>query len=256
MIESVRVRRAAPVIRRLRAAGDADRAAFLPTFFKTGPGQYGEGDRFLGLTLPQVRRFAAEYQDLSLRELERLLESPWHEARLLALIILARQYGRAAPDRRAAIVRLYLRRTDRINNWDLVDVSAPAIMGAHLLTRRRGVLGRLARSSSVWERRIAIVATYRLIREGQYQDTIALAERLLGDGHDLIHKATGWMLREVGKRDERLLRRFLDRHAGAMPRTALRYAIERLPPAARQKYLAKPRQRSRRPSGRRIAGPT
>ena len=237
--------RARAVVDRLRAAGDPARAAFLPTFFKTGPGQYGEGDRFLGLTLPQVRRFAAEYHDLPLRELERLLESPWHEARLLALIILARQYERATPDRQDAIVRLYLRRTDRINNWDLVDVSAPAIVGAHLRTRRRAVLRRLARSSSLWERRIAIVATHRFIRDGQYQDTLDLAERLLGDPHDLIHKATGWMLREVGKRDERVLSRFLDRHAGAMPRTALRYAIERLPPDDRRKYLATPRVRAR-----------
>jgi 3-methyladenine DNA glycosylase AlkD len=235
--------RARAVVDRLRAAGDPARAAFLPTFFKTGSGQYGEGDRFFGLTLPQVRRFAAEYHDLPLRELERLLESPWHEARVLALIILVRQYGRATLDRQDAVVRLYLRRTDRINNWDLVDVSAPAILGAHLLTRRRGVLRRLARSSSLWERRIAIVATYRFIQDRQYQDTLDLAERLLGDPHDLIHKATGWMLREVGKRDERVLRRFLDRHAGAMPRTALRYAIERLPPADRRKYLAMPRVR-------------
>lgn len=228
------------MVGRLRAAADAARAAFLPSFFKTGPGQYGEGDRFLGISVPPIRRFAAEFERLPLNEVERLLESPWHEARLLAVIVLARQYRRGGPVDQAAIVRLYLRRTDRINNWDLVDVSAPAIVGAHLLTRRRSILRRLARSSSVWERRIAIVATYRFIQEGQYQDTLDLAERLLGDRHDLIHKATGWMLREVGKRDDRVLRRFLDRHAAAMPRTALRYAIERLPPADRRRYMMKP----------------
>lgn len=225
----------------LRRAGDPARAKFLPTFFKTGPGQYGEGDRFLGLTLPQIRGLAAAYRDLSLADLEALLESPWHEARSLALIILVRRYRRAAAAGQTAIFRLYLRRTDRINNWDLVDVSAPDIVGGHLLTRPRGLLRRLARSSSLWERRVAIVATYRFIREHQFADTLELAEQLLGDRQDLIHKAVGWMLREVGKRDQAVLGRFLDRHAPAMPRTALRYAIERLPPADRQRYMALPR---------------
>ena len=228
------------VVAALRRAADPDRARFLPTFFKTGPGQYGEGDRFLGLTMPEVRRFAAEYRDLSLEGLEELLESPWHEVRTLALAILVGRYRRVAAER-DAIFDLYLRRTDRINNWDLVDISAPDIVGRHLLTRGRGVLRRLARSTSLWERRIAIVATYGFIREGQFDDTLTIATRLLADRQDLIHKAVGWMLREVGKRDERVLRRFLDRHAPVMPRTALRYAIERLPPADRKAYLAIPR---------------
>jgi 3-methyladenine DNA glycosylase AlkD len=233
------------VMARLRAAADPARAKFLPTFFKTGPGQYGEGDRFLGLSVPQIRRFAAEYRSLPLARLEGLLESPWHEARLLALVILVERYRRAPRTEQSAIVRLYLHRTDRVNNWDLVDVSAPDIVGAHLLTRDRGLLTRLVRSTSLWERRIAIVATYRFIRERQYADTLDLATRLLGDREDLMHKAVGWMLREVGKRDEPVLRRFLDRHAPAMPRTTLRYAIERLPPAARRHYLAMPRTRRR-----------
>ena len=156
-------------------------------------------------------------------------------------------YRRGAPVEQAAIYRLYLQRTDRINNWDLVDVSAPDIVGGHLLTRRRGLLRRLARSTHLWERRIAIVATYRFIRERQFDDTLEIAERLLGDRHDLIHKAVGWMLREVGKRDERVLRHFLDRHAPAMPRTSLRYAIERLPAADRRRYLATPRSPRVRP---------
>jgi hypothetical protein len=232
------VPRASAIIGRLRRAGDPVRAKFLPTFFKTGPGQYGEGDRFLGLTMPQVRQFGAEFRDLSLGEIEVLLESPWHEVRTLALVILVRRYRRGSVVEQGEIFRLYLGRTDRINNWDLVDISAPGIVGAHLLTRSRRLLARLARSSSVWERRIAIVATYRFIQDGQFDDTLSIAERLLADRHDLIHKGVGWMLREVGKRDEQVLRRFLDRHAPVLPRTALRYAIERLPEADRRRYLA------------------
>jgi 3-methyladenine DNA glycosylase AlkD len=234
-------RRVSRLVAHLRTTGSPRRAAALQRFFKTRRGQYGEGDRFLGLTVPQVRALAAENSDLTLPEIETLLESSWHEARLLALVVLVRQYRRASEAGRTAIYRLYLRRSDRINNWDLVDLSAPGIVGAHLLTRRRDVLARLARSSSVWERRIAVLATARFIREGQMADTLALAEQLLGDPHDLIHKAVGWMLREVGKRDDRALRAFLDRHAARMPRTALRYAIERLPPADRRQYLAIPR---------------
>jgi 3-methyladenine DNA glycosylase AlkD len=241
-------RRVARLIARLRRTGSPQRAAALRRFFKTGPGQYGEGDRFLGLTVPQVRALVAEYSDLTLAEVETLLESPWHEARLLALVVLVRQYRRAPAARRTAIYRLYLRRSDRINNWDLVDLSAPGIVGAHLLTRRRDVLARLARSPSVWERRIAMLATSRFIRDGQMTDTLALAEQLLGDRHDLIHKAIGWMLREVGKRDQGALRAFLNRHAAHMPRTALRYAIERLPAADRRRYLAIPRDQDSAPA--------
>ena len=223
--------------RRVRALADPARARLLQGFFKTGPGQYGEGDRFLGLTMPQVRTVAAACRDTSLDEVERLLESPWHEMRMLALVILANSYGGASAARQADIYRLYLRRTDRINNWDLVDVTAPAVVGIHLLTRSRAPLRRLARSRNVWERRIAIVATAALIRRDDFSETVWIAELLLGDEHDLIHKAVGWMLREVGKRDEATLRRFLDAHAARMPRTALRYAIERLPPAHRRKYM-------------------
>jgi 3-methyladenine DNA glycosylase AlkD len=234
--------RARAVLARLRQEADPAHAAGLRRFFRTGPGEYGEGDRFLGLTVPQVRALAAEWTELPLTEVGALLDSPWHEARLLALVVLARQYRRGSAIERTAIYQLYLRRSDRINNWDLVDLSAPAIVGAHLLTRRRDVLARLVRSPSVWERRIAILATHRFIRDGQYGDTLEIAARLLADRHDLIHKAVGWMLREVGKRDERALRRFLDRHAARMPRTALRYAIERLPAADRRHYLALPRR--------------
>lgn len=225
------------ITRQLRAASDPVRAAALQRFFKTGRGEYGEGDRFLGLTVPRVRAIASGYRDMSLADVETLLESPWHEVRLAALVILTLQYPRADARRQAEIYRLYLRRTDRIDNWDLVDVSAPVIVGAHLLTRSRGVLRRLAASSNVWERRIAVIATQHLIRHGQFDDTLTLAERLMEDPHDLMHKAVGWMLREVGKRDEAVLLRFLDRHAAAMPRTALRYSIERLTDARRKRYM-------------------
>jgi len=211
--------------RRLRALADSIRAEHSLRFFKTGPGQYGEGDRFLGLVVPDMRRLVREFRALPLVDADALLASPWHEERLVALMILVEQYRRS-PD--AAIYRLYLGRTDRINNWDLVDVSAPHIVGAHLASRSRKPLYRLAKSKSLWDRRIAIIATQHFIRLGDFDDTLAIARLLLNDTHDLIHKACGWMLREIGKRDERALREFLDEHAAAMPRTMLRYAIERL----------------------------
>jgi 3-methyladenine DNA glycosylase AlkD len=224
--------------KRVRTLANPDRATVMQRFFKTGSGEYGEGDRFLGVSLPDIRALAREYRGTAVGELDRLLRSPWHETRLLAVIMLAEAYRRGDATARDRIYRLYLRRTDRINNWDLVDVTAPRVVGEHLVTRPRGVLGRLARSKSVWERRIAIIATQTFIRLGQFDDTIALARQLLDDDHDLIHKAVGWMLREVGNRDEAVLRRFLDQHASAMPRTALRYAIEKLPPRVRGRYLA------------------
>jgi 3-methyladenine DNA glycosylase AlkD len=217
---------------------DPRRAASSQRFFRTGPDEYGHGDRFLGLDVGQIRALAREFAGLALDEVETLLESPWHEARLLGVIILANAYRGADASTRARIYRLYLRRTDRINNWDLVDSSAPGIVGAHLVGRSRAPLRKLARSKSVWERRIAVVATQHLIRLGEFDDTLRLAEQLSNDEHDLIHKAVGWMLREVGKRDEPTLLRFLDRHAGALPRTALRYSIERLSPAQRKRYMS------------------
>ena len=225
----------------MRAMASPSRARTLLRFFKSGPGEYGEGDRMLGLTLPQVRALAAACGGMPLPEIERLLQSRWHEVRLLGLIILTWQYPRADAESQQRIYRLYLRRTDRINNWDLVDASAPQIVGAHLASRSRAPLRKLARSRNLWERRIAIVATLYFIRHDEFGDTLEIARMLLHDDHDLIHKATGWMLREVGKRDERALRRFLDRHAGAMPRTMLRYAIERFSPGIRRRYMTIPR---------------
>jgi len=225
----------------LRRRSSAARAKALKWFFKTGPGQYGEGDRFLGLTMPQIRQLARECDDLTLADVEVLLESPWHEARSLAVVLLAHRYPRADAAMQRAIFTLYLRRADRINNWDLVDISAPRVVGAHLLTRSRAPLHRLAKSRDLWERRIAIVSTAMFIGNDQFDDTLRIAVTLIKDSHDLIHKAVGWMLREVGKRDEAVLRAFLDRRAGKLPRTALRYAIERFSPALRRRYMAQPR---------------
>jgi 3-methyladenine DNA glycosylase AlkD len=227
----------ATIRRELRAVADPSRAALLQRFFKTGPGEYAEGDRFLGLTVPQVRAIAARYQSLPLADLNALLASPWHEERLLALVILVRQYEQATAAQRNAIYRLYRRNTARINNWDLVDCSAGSIVGAHLAARDRRVLERLARSPLVWERRVAIISTFFYIRRGELAPTLRIARLLLDDEHDLIHKAVGWMLREVGKQDRAVLQRFLSAYAHRMPRTMLRYAIERFPEGVRQRYL-------------------
>lgn len=214
------------------------RAAALQRYFKTGPGQYGAGDRFWGISVPVLRRLARTYSDVSLTEAAALLRSRWHEERLLALLILGRQYMRAGPRQRAAIFRLYLKTRRRIDNWDLVDCSAEQIVGAHLRDKDRSRLQRLAASSRVWDRRIAVMATYHYIKRGEYGETLRLARLLLKDPHDLVHKAVGWMLREVGKRDRAVAEIFLRRYASHMPRTMLRYAVERFPARVRRRYLA------------------
>ena len=221
----------------MKGLGNPSRAAAVGRFFKTAPGQYGAGDRFLGISVPVVRKLSASYQDLSLRELAALLKSPWHEERLLALLILVRQYARAEPGRREQIYHLYVNRTRYINNWDLVDCSAEHIVGAHLRSGPRRPLLRLARSRVLWERRIAIIATFHYIKRGDFTDTLRIARLLRDDPHDLIHKAVGWMLREVGKRDRAVEEQFLQLHGKRMPRTMLRYAIERFPPSLRRQYL-------------------
>ena len=223
----------------LRDAGNPKDAVFLQRFFKTGRGQYGEGDHFLGIRVPATRTLARQFADLPLADVEKLLHDKWHEARLLALALLVGRYERGDDTERQRVYRLYLANTDRINNWDLVDLSAPNIVGAHLESRSRAPLDKLAASRSLWERRIAIVSTYWFIRRHQFDDTIRISTALLGDTHDLIHKAVGWMLREVGKRDERALERFLDEHATTMPRTALRYSIERMTAERRRHYMAR-----------------
>jgi 3-methyladenine DNA glycosylase AlkD len=229
----------AAVRKGLRDAGNPTDAVFLQRFFKTGPGQYGEGDHFLGIRVPATRTLARRFADLPVSDIEKLLHDKWHEARLLALVLLVGRYERGDVAERQRAYRLYLANTDRINNWDLVDLSAPNIVGAHLESRSRASLDKLARSKSLWERRISIVATYWFIRRRQFDDTFRISTALLGDKHDLIHKAVGWMLREVGKRDESVLERFLDEHAKTMPRTALRYSIERMTPERRKHYMTR-----------------
>lgn len=223
--------------RELREMAHPDRARISQSFFKTGPGEYGEGDRFIGLTVPQVRKLAKRCRQLSLQETKQLLRSPIHEERLLALLILVGAFAKADEAGRQHIYEIYLQSTRHINNWDLVDSSAPQIIGAFLWARSKTPLRVLARSDSLWERRIAILATFYFIKHGKFAPSLAIARQLLGDREDLIHKAAGWMLREVGKRDLATEEKFLRRHYRQMPRTMLRYAIERLPEARRQCYL-------------------
>jgi 3-methyladenine DNA glycosylase AlkD len=201
-------------------------------------GGYGEGDTLLGISVPNARAIARRFPDLPLAGVVRLLRSPIHEERLVALLLLARRFETGDDALRERIFRTYLRNTAYVDNWDLVDTSAPAIVGAHLLDRPHAPLRRLARSESVWERRIAVVSTLAFIRAGDHDETFRLARALLRDEHDLIRKAVGWMLREVGKRDEPRLIAFLERHARVMPRVMLRYAVERLDAEVREKILS------------------
>ncbi|MBU0688098.1 MAG: DNA alkylation repair protein [Gammaproteobacteria bacterium] len=221
----------------LRALASPDTASILQGFFKTGPGQYGEGDVFLGIKIPPLRALAKQHRDADLPTIESLLASKYHEQRMFALLLLMQFYQAADETGRQAAYDLYLSNTARINNWDLVDVSAPHIVGHHLEQRPRAILRQLAQSDSLWERRIAIIATFHFIRQNDFADTIRIAEMLLDDKHDLMHKAVGWMLREVGKRDQKLAERFLQQHYPRLPRTALRYAIERFDPPLRKQYL-------------------
>lgn len=223
---------------RLLALADEATAEGMRRFFKTGPGQYGEGDRFLGIKATPLRQLARECRSLSGDEAEKLLHSGYHEARTLALLVLVRNFEKGDEITQKAIYDLYLANTARINNWDLVDVSAPAIVGGFLVERQREPLYHLVGSASLWERRIAIIATLYFIRQGDFADTLKLAGLLLGDREDLIHKAAGWMLREVGKRDQTALEGFLCEQCRRMPRTMLRYAIERFPEARRRQLLA------------------
>jgi 3-methyladenine DNA glycosylase AlkD len=232
--------KAADVRKELKSMAESEKAAILQRFFKTGPSQYGEGDIFIGVMVPQSRQVAKKFNQLPLGEVRTLLYSRVHEERLVALLILAWRYSSASSSReKEEIVKFYLDHIKRVNNWDLVDLSAPNILGAHLVDRdgRRRLLYRLAGSENVWERRIAIVATHHFIRNGDFSDTLKIAEMLLQDRHDLIHKAVGWMLREVGKRDAAAEEEFLEKHCSVMPRTMLRYAIERLSERKRRRYM-------------------
>lgn len=224
--------------RELRALADPAKAVVLQRFFKTGPGEYAEGDRFLGIKVPQIRALVRKYRELDAADALQLLDSPLHEERLLALLLLVQRFGRAGQAEQRAIYRAYLAHTACINNWDLVDCSAEHIVGAWLRERSRAPLHKLARSKSIWERRIAVLATFHFIKRGEFDETLCIAERLLDDGHDLIHKAVGWMLREVGNRDRKTEEAFLLQHYHDMPRTMLRYAIEKFPEGRRRRYLA------------------
>ncbi|MDR1005003.1 MAG: DNA alkylation repair protein [Prevotellaceae bacterium] len=216
---------------------DPVKRAYLPRFFKTGKGGYGEGDHFLGVVVPHTRTVAKQHKAEPLGVVTELLQSRWHECRLCALLMLVERFRKSDEGEREQIVTLYLANTSRINNWDLVDLSAPGIVGEYLLDKPRDLLYQLVESSLLWEQRIAVVSTYTLIKRGEYLDTLALAERLLGHKHDLMHKSTGWMLREVGKRDKELLIQFLEKHSRVMPRTMLRYAIEKFSDEERHYWM-------------------
>ena len=224
------------IIKELRGLSDDEKKTVLPRFFKTGKGEYGEGDRFLGVIVPNTRKVAKNHKDSPYIVIEMLLESEWHECRLCALLMLIEKY-RKEPDE---AVHFYLTHKKGINNWDLVDLSAPYILGDYLKDKTdRNVLYDLAGSSVMWERRIAVVSTLMLIRHGQFDDTIRLAEALIDSKHDLMQKSIGWMLREVGKRDKGLLVQFIEKHKHEMPRTMLRYAIEKFPEPERREFMRK-----------------
>ena len=230
------------IIDELQSVASTEKAAHLSRFFKTGPGEYGEGDSFLGIPVPLTRNIAKANIDTPLEELQILLHSPWHEARLCALLILVERFKKKKTtyEERCNIYQFYLKNTQHCNNWDLVDLSCPTIVGGYLLHQTyHSLLYRLAESDNLWEQRIAIVSTIALIRHDQFDDTIALSRKLMNHKHDLMHKAVGWMLREIGKRNRDILTEFLDEYATRLPRTALRYAIEHYPEEERQAFLRK-----------------
>ena len=227
----------AEIQQKLAALGDPRIAAGSRRFFKTGLGEYGEGDLFRGIRVPVLRRFSRDYKSVTRFEAERLLRSPFHEDRLLALLLLVRLFSRGDDVAREKIYRLYLKNTRFINNWDLVDSSAEHIVGAFLWGKGHAQLAHLAESGVLWKRRIAIMATFHFIKRGEFDRTLVIARKLLSDREDLIHKAVGWMLREVGKRDPQAEERFLRDHYKRMPRVMLRYAIEKFPEEKRRQYL-------------------
>lgn len=225
------------IIAELQNLSDATIAKHSQRFFKTGPGEYGEGDKFLGIRVPVIRKCAKKWRTLDLADIKSLLNSVWHEARLLALLIMVDRFSKGDQNIQQEIYTIYLNNTDSVNNWDLVDCSAHHIVGSFLLNGDRTILGQLASSDKLWERRIAIMATLCFIRRGLFSDTLRMAELLRDDPHDLIHKAVGWMLREVGKRSLETEVSFLQKHYKQMPRTMLRYAIEHFPEPERKSYL-------------------
>jgi 3-methyladenine DNA glycosylase AlkD len=238
---------AAQFIKRLQALSSPTEAQKSLRYFKSGKGEYGEGDKFIGVRMGDVFNLAKESLEMPLAEIEKLLESPIHEVRAGALSIMGQIARRKkTPEaRRKELFDLYMRRHDRVNNWDLVDLGALYVVGIHLLDKPRAILYKLARSKNMWERRTAIVSTGQFIRKGEVEDTFKIAEMLLKDDQDLIHKGTGWMLRAAGQVDRRQLLKFLDKHAATMPRTLLRYAIEKFDPKQREHYLGLKRQQAK-----------
>jgi len=223
------------LIKELKSLENKKQAELLQGFFKTGKGQYGEGDIFLGIKVPVQRSVAKKYLDLSLEDVQELINSGIHEHRLVGLLILVERFKKS--EEKKEIFDFYLKNSRKINNWDLVDLSAHKIVGAFLLDKDRNILLEYAKSENLWEKRISIVATAMFISNNQFEDTIKISEILLNDSHDLIHKAVGWMLREVGKRDLEVLENFLKKHYKGMPRTMLRYSIEKFPEDKRKAYL-------------------
>jgi 3-methyladenine DNA glycosylase AlkD len=229
--------KAEAIQKELKRLGSKEKAKVLQGFFKTGPGEYGEGDCFLGIKVPELRKLAKKHQAISIREIDQLLKSSIHEERLLALLILVRRYSKEDDAEQKRIYELYLKRTKFVNNWDLVDSSAEHIVGAFLMDRSKKPLYSLAKSRNLWERRISIMSTFHFIKQNKFSETLKISKILLADEEDLIHKAVGWMLREIGKRHLPTEQKFLKEHYKAMPRTMLRYAIEKFPEPERQRYL-------------------
>lgn len=221
----------------MREMRDREKAAILQRFFKTGPGEYGEGDVFLGIRVPELRKLSRKYKDAGLELLEALLASSIHEERMLSLLILVLRYKKGDEKEKKRIHDLYMKNLGRVNNWDLVDGSAPHLVGDFLWDKDRKPIHDLAGSDVLWERRIAIMATFHFIKKNEFADALEISEALLSDGEDLIHKAVGWMLREIGKRDQAVEESFLRPHYKEMPRTMLRYAIEKFPEPLRRRYL-------------------
>jgi len=223
--------------RRIKKESNKQQAKSLQWFFKTGAGEYGEGDVFAGIKMPLQRKIAKEFKDLNYRDIRELVGSKIHEERMIGLLILQGKYEKGDENEKEKIYKFYIRNRKGINNWDLVDISAPKIMGEHLLNRDKKLLYKFAHSKKLWERRIAILSTFTFIRAGKFETTFKISDILLDDDHDLIHKAVGWMLRETGKKDLKAEEKFLKPRYKKMPRTMLRYAIEKFPEVKRKKYL-------------------
>lgn len=237
-VESIMVT-AKDVHKELEKYYNTEKRDFYPSFFKTGAGQYGEGDKFLGVVVPDARKVVRKFKNLSFEELNKLLENEYHECRFCALLILVERFKKANESERTLLYEYYLSKTKYINNWDLVDLSCKDIVGEYLVDKDRSKLYELVRSNLLWDQRISVVSTFAFIKRGDLEDIFRLSEMLLDHKHDLMHKATGWMLREAGKKDELSLKLFLDKFHKQMPRTMLRYAIEKLSAEDRAHYMKK-----------------